>query len=82
MCVACRQSLDKKSLVRIVRTAEGVKVDESGKLPGRGAYLHPDSHCWEIGVQKHLAKALNTSLSEQDSERLLEYLDSLSDPGE
>ncbi len=78
MCVACRQSQDKKSLVRIVRTQEGVYVDETGKLSGRGAYLHADPSCWEIGLKKSLERALKTSFTEQDRDRLLQYQDILS----
>ncbi len=78
MCVACRQSQDKKSLVRIVRTQEGVYVDETGKLPGRGAYLHADPSCWEIGVKKSLEGALKTNFTEQDRDRLLQYQNILS----
>ena len=77
MCVACRQSQDKKTLVRLVRTPEGVLVDETGRLPGRGAYLHADPACWESGMKKHLQKALRTSFSEEDLERLSAYLDSI-----
>jgi predicted RNA-binding protein YlxR (DUF448 family) len=78
MCVACRQSQDKKSLVRIVRTPEGVYIDDTGKLSGRGAYLHADPSCWEIGLKKSLERALKTSFTEQDRERLLQYQDILS----
>lgn len=77
MCVACRQSQEKRTLVRLVRTPEGVFIDETGKLPGRGAYLHADPVCWEIGVKKHLQKALRATYSEADLERLGAYLDSL-----
>ena len=77
MCVACRQSQDKKTLVRLVRTPEGVVVDETGKLPGRGAYLHADPTCWELGMNKYLQKALRTTLSEADLERLSSYRDSI-----
>ncbi len=79
MCVACRQSQDKKSLVRIVRTQEGVYIDETGKLSGRGAYLHADPSCWEIGLKKSLERALKTIFTEQDRERLLQYQDILSE---
>ena len=78
MCVACRQSQDKKSLVRIVRTPEGVYIDETGKLSGRGAYLHADPSCWKVGLKKSLERALKTSFTEQDRERLLQYQDILS----
>ena len=77
MCVACRQSQDKKTLVRLVRTPEGVFVDETGKLPGRGAYLHADPSCWEIGVKRYLQQALRTTFTEADLKRLSFYLDSL-----
>ena len=76
MCVACRQSQDKKSLVRLVRTPERVVVDQTGKLAGRGAYLHADPDCWERGVKKNIEKALNTSLDETNRAELLNYQDS------
>ena len=42
-CVITKESLPKKELLRIVRTPEmEVKVDESGKLNGRGAYIKKD----------------------------------------
>ena len=73
MCVACRESQAKKSLVRIVRTNEGVFVDRSGKLSGRGAYLHDDPVCWERGTKKSLEKSLNLEFSEADKDRLNEF---------
>ncbi|MCJ7717865.1 MAG: YlxR family protein [Anaerolineales bacterium] len=77
MCVACRQSQDKRSLVRIVRTENGVFVDDTGKLLGRGAYLHENPSCWEIGLKKSLEKALKTSFTEDDLERLTQHQDIL-----
>ena len=42
-CVITKESLPKKELLRIVRTPEGeVKVDVTGKLNGRGAYIKKD----------------------------------------
>ncbi len=76
MCVSCRQSQDKRTLVRLVRTPDGVFVDETGKMPGRGAYLHADPSCWETGVKKYLQKALRTTLTEADLDRLSAYLES------
>lgn len=73
MCVACRQSQDKKGLIRLVRAKKGVVVDESGKLAGRGAYLHMDLECWEEGIKKNLAKALNVELTDQNREELISY---------
>ena len=43
-CVVTGERCPKKELVRIVRTPEGeVKLDHSGKLNGRGAYVKLDS---------------------------------------
>lgn len=42
-CVVTREKLEKKDLIRVVRTPDGeVVIDESGKLNGRGAYLKKD----------------------------------------
>ena len=42
-CVVTKESLPKQELLRIVRTPEmDVKVDETGKLNGRGAYIKKD----------------------------------------
>jgi uncharacterized protein len=79
-CVGCRQVLAKRSLTRIVRTTEGVRVDPSGKLRGRGAYLHDDRSCWETGLKGPLAHALKTELTEQDLIGLKEYLQKLPAP--
>lgn len=81
MCVTCRQSQDKRSLIRLVRTLDGVFVDETGKMPGRGAYLHADQTCWEAGLKEYLQKALKTTLTEEDLDRLGPYLETrISDP--
>ena len=69
--------LPKRSLIRIVRTPEGVKVDPTGKLAGRGAYLHDQRSCWERGLKGALANALKTELSTADRETLLVYLGKL-----
>ncbi len=42
-CVVTKEKLEKKDLVRIVRTNEGkVVIDLTGKLNGRGAYIKKD----------------------------------------
>ena len=43
-CVGCREMRQKKELVRVVKSPEGViSLDFRGKAPGRGAYLCPNS---------------------------------------
>ena len=42
-CIVTREKLPKMELIRVIRTKEGeVKVDLTGKLNGRGAYLKKD----------------------------------------
>ena len=39
-CVVTREKCEKKDLIRIVRTPDGeVKIDLTGKMNGRGAYI-------------------------------------------
>jgi len=76
-CVGCREVLPKRKMVRIVRTADGVQIDPTGKLAGRGAYLHDQRECWERGLKGALAHALKTSLTQEDRARLEEFLNNL-----
>ena len=59
-CMGCRERMDKRALIRVVRTPEGtVQLDFSGKLNGRGAYICPKAECLKK-AQK--SKALDRSL--------------------
>jgi ABC-type Mn2+/Zn2+ transport system ATPase subunit len=45
-CMGCRERMDKKALIRVVRGTDGnVSLDFSGKLAGRGAYICPKADC-------------------------------------
>jgi len=74
----------KRQLVRVVRTADGVLVDPTGKLAGRGAYLHDRRSCWESGLSGSLAHALKTELTAVDRKRLEAFMNTLphTEPGE
>ena len=76
-CVGCREVLPKRTMIRIVRTTEGVQVDLTGKLAGRGAYLHDRRECWERGLKGALANALKTTLKPEDRAKLEEYMSTL-----
>ncbi|MFH1524536.1 MAG: YlxR family protein [Chloroflexota bacterium] len=78
-CVGCRTVLPKRSLIRLVRQAEGVQVDPTGKLAGRGAYLHNARSCWEKGLKGPLANALKTNLTPDDLERLRQFMQTLTE---
>ena len=40
-CVGCRMMKNKKELIRILKTDEGIIIDDTGKKNGRGAYICP-----------------------------------------
>ena len=45
-CVGCREMKDKRALIRAVKSPQGeVSLDFTGKKPGRGAYVCPNSEC-------------------------------------
>jgi predicted RNA-binding protein YlxR (DUF448 family) len=82
-CVSCRETQDKRTLIRLVRAPAGpegssVTVDERGRANGRGAYLCTSADCWRRALRSgSLARALNTQLSPHDRQTLEAYLERL-----
>lgn len=72
MCVGCRAMKEKRSLVRVVRTEDGgAKVDPTGKMNGRGAYVCPDAECLRRAVKSRaLDRALEVKISPEVMEQL------------
>ena len=66
-CLATNQSFPKKDLLRIVRTPEGeIKVDLTGKLNGKGAYLSRSVEALQIARKKKVFdRALETEIPEE-----------------
>lgn len=74
-CVATQEQLPKKELVRIVRTPEGdVKIDQTGKMNGRGAYLKKSEEAIAIAQKK---KVLNRALNAEVDASIFEELRAL-----
>lgn len=71
-CVITKETLPKKELLRIVRTPEGeIKVDETGKLNGRGAYIKKDMEVLEKAKKTNiLAKKLDCKIEENVYEEI------------
>lgn len=65
-CVITKEQLPKQELLRVVKTPEGeVKVDETGKLNGRGAYIKKDIAVLEKAIKsKLLDKRLECTISD------------------
>jgi len=64
-------------MIRVVRTADGVQIDPTGKIAGRGAYLHDRRQCWEQGLKGALAHALKTTISPEERAKLDEFMSTL-----
>jgi len=52
-------------------------MDPTGKLAGRGAYLHNRRSCWEKGLKGPLAHALKTTLTTDDTQRFHQFMQTL-----
>jgi len=75
--VGCREVLPKRTMIRIVRTDDGVRIDPTGKLAGRGAYMHDRRECWERGLKGALAHALKATISLEARTKLEEFMNTL-----
>ena len=70
-CVACRDRDAAQDLIRLVVDPEGeVAVDLRGRLPGRGAWIHPAKECVDRAVKRpeSLSRALKRSVRAVDLE--------------
>ena len=67
MCIVCKQMQPKKELVRIVKNSSGeIKVDITGKSPGRGTYICKSAECaTKLVKSKSLHKAYNSQVSNE-----------------
>lgn len=79
-CIACRQTGGKRELIRIVRTDDGVVIDTTGKVAGRGAYIHPSRACWQIALEtRRIEQALRQKLSGEERQQFSDFLAELPD---
>ncbi|HJJ16533.1 MAG TPA: YlxR family protein [Bacilli bacterium] len=72
-CVITREKCEKKDLIRVVRTPEQeVKVDETGKMNGKGAYLKKDKEVIKKAKQnKILEKILEVKVEDNIYDELI-----------
>jgi uncharacterized protein len=76
MCLGCQEMKPKKELIRVVKNAEGfIKVDLTGKAPGRGAYICKSVECLDKAIKtKRFERAFETKISDEIFTRLREEL--------
>ena len=73
-CVVTKEKLPKRDLIRVVRTEDGVIVDKTGKVNGRGAYLKIDREVFEKAKK---SKVLNRHLEVEVKDEVFDELNKL-----
>lgn len=65
-CIGCREMKPKNQMFRIIRTPENeIRLDKTGKMNGRGAYLCPNVECYRKAVRsKAIERALKLEIPE------------------
>lgn len=71
-CIGCNSKKDKRELIRIVKNKQGeIKLDRTGKLDGRGAYICDNIECLEKAIKsKRLERTFETQIEEKIYEDL------------
>lgn len=66
-CLGCRQMKSKNELVRIIRTPlDEIRLDVTGKMNGRGAYICREKACFDKAVKsKAVDRALKMDVPEE-----------------
>lgn len=68
-CLGCRQAKPKRDLLRVVAQDARLVVDESGRLPGRGAYICPTKSCVQAAAKRRaFERALKAPAADIESE--------------
>ena len=73
-CIACRQEMPKRDMLRIVKNAEGeIFLDFSGKAAGRGAYICSNAECVKkLRKSRLINKAFSQSVPDEVYARIEE----------
>ena len=71
-CSVCRTQKNKNELLRVVKNKDNIiKVDETGKQLGRGAYICYDMECLEKAKKsKRLEKNLEMKIEDEIYEQM------------
>lgn len=88
-CVGCRRRDEQSRLLRVVVVGDGIarkrvfvaQPDPTGRMPGRGAYVHRDLTCGQAAVQRRaFGRALRTS-GELKVDAVIDWIERNQTPG-
>lgn len=76
-CIGCGEQKSKKELIRIVKNQSGeIKLDRTGNLPGRGAYICDNLECLQKAIHsKKLEKSFEMKIQEDIYENLKKIIE-------
>jgi uncharacterized protein len=78
-CIGCRVRSAKSDLLRIVAVGTTLVPDPRGRLPGRGAHLHPTSDCLVLAERRRaFGRALRLTCA-LDASGVREWLEAKQD---
>lgn len=78
-CIGCREMKNKTDMIRVIRTPEGeIRIDATGKMNGRGAYICRSLTCLRTSLSNHgLERSLRTRIPEEIRQQLEEEMKGL-----
>lgn len=74
-CVGCGARAPQATLVRVVGTVDGLRLDPARRASGRGGYLHREPACWDAFVRRRgRVRSLDLNPGRPERERLVAAL--------
>lgn len=75
MCIVTREMLPKSQLIRLVKTNNGIEIDNGKKIAGRGVYISNSKEVWDLAKKrKVLNRAFKCNIDNSIYEKLEEQL--------
>lgn len=78
-CIGCGEKKNKKEMVRVLRTPEGIfTLDATGRKNGRGAYCCPSAECLAKAIKgKGLERSFKMAIPREVYEALEKEMEEL-----
>lgn len=75
-CVMCRQKVEKRELLRIIRNTDGkIEFDPTGKKNGRGVYLCRNENCIvSVKNRQKISNSLDISPTQEEMDEVFEKI--------
>ena len=76
-CISCGEGKAKHELIRVVRNSDmEVKIDDTGKLNGRGAYICLNNECMDQAIKNNkLSRHLKCKVDGEIYDKLEEFVE-------